>query len=363
MSFNKYNDPSKNNFFPQNSSVKGSTYLDFIKSKKVHRMSEKTYPLFLTADEKMKRIQEIIRQVSHTNVPVLITGESGVGKKFIANKIHNYSSSTSKNDFIVVNCEGKSSSELDADIFGNQVNYSHQKESKQGKFFQANQGTLVLNEVTELSLSNQSKIIKFLQDKELGRMKNEDGSPVKTRLIAITTKDIIDAVKKGKFRQDLYYRLYVLNIEVPSLRDRPKDIPLLTNYFLDENSSILGRKIGISDNALNKLLNHKWYGNVGELKDTIRKSSTITDTGLIEENDIKLNQLINSSEKQWIRYLPIGETLKLLETQFILETLKSHKGNRTHTAKTLGISLRTLRNKINEFNSIGLEVIPPFCNK
>ena len=180
------------------------------------------------------------------------------------------------------------------------------------------------------------------------------------RIIATTNRDIQAAVASGQFRQDLYYRLHVIQLEVPPLRERSKDIELLAWHFLRQYCDQFGKSgMELSVDARSKLRAHSWPGNVRELQNVMQRAVLLTAGHEVTASDLPIEQDHSVLDGGWVTHLPIGRPLRDLETQFILETLKHHQGNRTHAAKTLGISLRTLRNKINEFTSEGLEVMGP----
>ncbi len=338
-----------------------STYLDFIQNRKGRRPErDNQKPLFIAADERMMRIQDIIWQISDTNVPVLITGESGVGKEVIAKAIHD-ASPTKDSPFVAVNCAAVPATLLESELFGfekGSFTGAHQKHI--GKFEQAHNGTLLLDEITEIESSLQAKLLRTLQEKEIDRIGGKNPVPINTRIIATSNRDIVQAVSQGKFRQDLYYRLYVIHIEIPPLRDRPKDLLLLTENFLEKCRVNFDRPhLNFSPEALEKLKKHNWPGNVRELQNVIQRSVIMSHQDLIQAIHLPIENTGIVASLDWISSLPIGQKFSLVETHFILETLKNHSGNRTHAAKTLGISLRTLRNKINEFTSEGYEVMAP----
>lgn len=342
-----------------------STYLDFIKNQRGRRVQDqRTEPLFLAADEKMLRIQDIIWQVADTNVPVLITGESGVGKEVIARAIHE--ANPSKRDpFIAVNCAAVPATLLESELFGfEKGSFTGAGQKHIGKFEQATEGTLLLDEITEIDASTQAKLLRALQEKEIDRIGGTTPIPINTRIIATTNRDIVKEVAQGKFRQDLYYRLYVIHIEVPPLRERQKDLTILAEHFLKSCSEKFGRdNLTLSSDAIEKIKAHSWPGNVRELQNVIQRAVIMSNSDTITGMALPIDSESTIQSLDWVAGLPVGQKLRLVETHFILETLKSHRGNRTHAAKTLGISLRTLRNKINEFTSEGYEVTPPLSGK
>ena len=319
---------------------------------------------FPAIDEKMLRINDIVGQIAGANVPVLITGESGTGKEVVARAIHKASGRADK-PFVAVNCAALPAALLESELFGHEKGaFTGAVQRYIGKFEQASGGTLLLDEVTEMSPELQAKLLRALQEREIERLGGSGPVSVDTRIIATTNRDVIADVAKGSFRQDLYYRLYVIHIEVPALRERPKDIEMLASMFLRQFSEEFG-KVGMefADDAKAKLMQHSWPGNVRELQNIVQRTALLARGAQITAADIPLEIAAAPAETDWIASLPIGKQLRDVETQFILETLKHHQGNRTHAARTLGISLRTLRNKINEFTAEGIDVIAPLTGK
>lgn len=343
-----------------------STYLDFIQHRKGRRPDrDRDKPLFPAADEKMVRIQDIIWQIADTNVPVLITGESGVGKEVIAKAIHTAVNQEHR-PFIPINCAAMPATLLESELFGfEKGSFTGANQKHIGKFELANNGSLLLDEITEIEPALQAKLLRVLQEKEIERIGGKNPIPVNTRVIATTNRDIVSAVNQGRFRQDLYYRLYVLHIEIPPLRERPKDIELLSNIFLNDCKNNFNRQnLSFSPDAMEKLNAHNWPGNVRELQNIVQRAVIMSPQDLISARSIPLEgEGTPMVSLEWVNSLPIGQTLRVVETHFILETLKNHRGNRTHAAKTLGISLRTLRNKINEFTAEGFEVTAPISGR
>ncbi len=316
------------------------------------------------SDEKMTRIKEVIDQIKDTMVPVFLTGESGTGKEVIARAIH-ASSNRAQEAFIAVNCAAIPASLLESELFGHEKGAftgAHQRHI--GKFELASNGTLLLDEVTEMEPALQAKLLRVLQEKEIERIGGTGAIPVKTRIIATTNRDIQAAVSSGAFRQDLYFRLHVIQLEVPALRERPNDIELFARTFLKQFSAQYGKEVPeLSHCALKKLMNYRWPGNIRELQNVMQRAVLLTSGMVITGKDLPFEDDSLAQGTDWVGHLPIGRPLRDLETQFILQTLKSHQGNRTHAAKTLGISLRTLRNKINEFTAEGIEVMAPLTGR
>lgn len=347
------------------SQVSQADYLNYLADQKDQKGSEglsvnAPAPALIAADEKMIRVREIIDQIKNTVVPVLITGESGVGKEVVARAIHDGSSRAS-GPFVAVNCAALPPALLESELFGHEKGSFTGAISRHiGKFELADNGTLLLDEVTEMDPNLQAKLLRALQEKEIERIGGNGPIPVKTRIIATTNRDIMQAVALGQFRQDLYYRLHVIQLEIPALRERPKDIDVLALHFLNHYCNQFGKEtMELTPDARQKLAKHTWSGNVRELQNVIQRAVLLTNGRSITAADlpIEADKAVTSSE--WVGFLPIGRSMRDVETQFILETLKHHQGNRTHAARTLGISLRTLRNKINEFTAEGIEVMGP----
>lgn len=336
-------------------------YLNYAQSRTQKSGSGK---YFLASDEKMLRIQDVIEQISSTSVAVLITGESGVGKEIVAKAVHNASTRRTK-PFVAINCAALPPTLLEAELFGYEKGaFTGATQRHLGKFEQAQGGTLLLDEVSEMDPSLQAKLLRALQEREIERLGGSGPVQVDVRIIATSNRNLPQAVEQGQFRQDLYYRLHVINIEIPSLRDRPRDIELLANHFLALYSDQFNKPLmSFAPDAMNKLMQYKWPGNVRELNNLIQRTSLLANNMIITAKDIPIEIGQETSSDNWIASLPIGKSLAEVETQFILETLKFHSGNRTHAAKTLDISLRTLRNKINDFTAAGIHVIGPSGGK
>ena len=350
--------------------VESTTPEDFIEYIRAKRSQEVTGPLkvgsatFMTADSKMKQLCEIITQVANTNVSVLITGESGTGKEVLARMIHEVSTRKPK-PFVAINCAAVPPSLLESDLFGHEKgSFTGAVQRHCGKFEQASSGTLLLDEVTEIDSALQAKLLRALQERQIERIGGSGPIDIDTRIIATSNRDVVAAVKSGDFRQDLYYRLHVINIEIPPLRDRRKDIELLANHFLKRFSSEFHRpNCRFAPDAIEKMMNYGWPGNIRELQNIVQRTILIANSELIRAGDIPVSIERKAQTLDWIKHLPIGAKMRDVETHFIIETLKNHHGNRTHAAKTLGISLRTLRNKINEFTALGFEVPQPLSGK
>ena len=339
-------------------------YLAYMKDKKkAERITPNSYN-FIFADEKMLRIKEIVDQIADANVPVLITGESGTGKEIVARMIHRRSAREG-GPFTAINCAALPSNLLESELFGYEKGAFTGAETKHiGKFEQASGGTLLLDEVTETDHGLQAKLLRALQEKEIERIGGTGPISVNTRIIATSNRDIAKTVSEGKFRQDLFYRLYVIHLEIPPLRQRPKDIEVLTRHFLKVFSKqYRNQEITISADAMSQLVKYNWPGNVRELQNILQRAVLMAQSNMLTSDDFNLTSREPTNELSWVQHLPLGQKMRTVETHFIIETLREHNGNRTHSAKTLGISLRTLRNKINEFLNEGYEVPQPTMGK
>ncbi|MGE0174416.1 MAG: sigma-54 interaction domain-containing protein [Oligoflexales bacterium] len=338
-------------------------YIDYVQNKKMQESTAKKSD-FIFADEKMLRIKELVEQISHTDVPVLITGESGTGKEVIARMIHK---TCNRNDkpFVAINCAAMPANLLESELFGFERGaFTGATQRHIGKFEQANKGTLLLDEITETDKSLQAKLLRALQEREIERLGGDGPISIDARVIATTNRDINCAVSEGKFREDLFYRLYVLHIEVPPLRQRPKDIEVLTRHFVKTfGKQYRDRQFSISADAMTKLTKFNWPGNVRQLQNIVQRAIIMAKSDIVTADLFNFETSKPAFENDWVKYLPIGKKMRVVETQFIIETLKHHNGNRTHAAKTLGISLRTLRNKINEFTHEGFEIPEPVIGK
>jgi DNA-binding NtrC family response regulator len=312
----------------------------------------------VTEDAEMKRLLAFLKKAAATDATVLITGESGTGKELVARYVHNNSPRAEK-DFIAVNCAAVPENLLESELFGYEKGaFTGASTSKEGKFELADGGTLLLDEISEMSTLLQAKLLRVLQEKEIDKVGGKRPIPIDVRVIASTNADLGALVKDGDFREDLYYRLNVVPVEIPPLRERPDDIEPLARHFIRRYAG--GREIILSDDSVEALMSYRWPGNVRELENTIQRAvivcSGTTDT--IEPDDIFVPATVSAPGVGGTGATGIkpGATVKEMEQELILATLKRTGGNRTSAAKILGISLRTLRNKLNEYRAEGIEV-------
>jgi two-component system response regulator AtoC len=291
----------------------------------------------------MLDIYKTIGNVTRSRVTVLVEGESGTGKELIARAIH-YNSPWSAEPFIAVNCTALVETLLESELFGHVKGaFTGAIADKRGKFELAQNGTIFLDEIAEISPTLQVKLLRILQEREFERVGGDKTIKMNARVIAATNRDMMKEVAAGKFREDLYYRLNVVSIKVPPLRERKEDIPLIVRHLLQQINEELHTKVfKISDEALAKILKHDWPGNVRELQNILTRAVVLAKSDILEESMIPDNTLMPalSASYDWNR------TLEQVEQEHIERVLKAVKGNRTEAAKVLGISKPTLYARI-----------------
>ncbi|MEO2068426.1 MAG: sigma-54 dependent transcriptional regulator [Desulfurobacteriaceae bacterium] len=314
--------------------------------------------------KKMQEVFKFIGRVAKSDATVLILGESGTGKELIARAIHRYSNRKDK-PFVAVNCAALPSNLLEAELFGYEKGaFTGAFSTKKGLFEQANGGTIFLDEIGELELSLQSKLLRVLQEKEIRRVGGNRTIKVNIRVIAATNKDLEEEVRKGNFREDLYYRLNVVSISLPPLRERKEDIIPLAQYFIRKFSKEFKLPLKeLSSKARDWLLNYSFPGNVRELENMILRAMILSPVDVIDVEDLKPNLnakpsfSIDEAIRSWIKSLKNERNLydiviKKVEKILISETLKKCDYNQVKAAKVLGIHRNTLRKKIKE---LGIE--------
>jgi DNA-binding NtrC family response regulator len=298
---------------------------------------------------KMLEIQDVIRRVAQSRSTVLITGESGTGKELIAHAIH-YMSPRAHKRFVKVNCAALSETLLESELFGHRKgSFTGATENRVGRFELAKGGTILLDEVSEMSPKLQAKLLRVLQEREVEPVGASEPIPVDVRLLATTNRRLADEIEKGRFREDLFFRLNVVSIEFPPLRERREDIPLLAGHFLWRYREEMNKKVeGISPDAMDLLTAYSWPGNVRELENAIERGVVLCIGRMLEPHDLPPE--ITSPQAETTSRTNVGSSLAEAERDLILRTLKSCGGNRSRTADVLGISVRTLRNKLKEYS-------------
>lgn len=296
----------------------------------------------------MGRVFDLIRKVASSKASVLITGESGVGKELVADALHNLSSRVD-GPFIKVHCAALAESLLESELFGHEKGaFTGASIRKRGRFELANEGTLFLDEIGEINQNVQVKILRVLQEKSFERVGGETTIEVDVRLIAATNRDLKEEIANGRFREDLYYRLNVVNIHVPPLRERKDDIPLLAMAFLKEFAQDNKRDINAFESkAMSALYTYSWPGNVRELRNSIESALVLASGNSIQLED--LPESIRKIGEQKIIRIENGTSLQDAEKIIIQETLAAQGGNKSRTAEILGIGRKTLYQKINDY--------------
>jgi DNA-binding NtrC family response regulator len=333
-------------------------------------------------DPAMKSVMQLAEKIAPSEATVMITGESGTGKEVMSKFMHR-KSKRKDGAFIAVNCAAIPESLLESELFGHEKgSFTGATARRVGKFEEAHGGTILLDEVSEMHPLLQAKLLRAIQEKEITRIGSNDAVKVNTRIIATSNRDLQQSVQKGEFREDLYFRLNVVNIALPALRERPADILELARFFADKFAEENGvEKKKISAESEGKLQAYSWRGNIRELENTMHRAILMSSEKEIEPDAIFLQDSDftqgNSSSASTANNAPslgtpssevetventegveslIGKTISEVERNMIINTLGHCLGNRTHAAKILGISIRTLRNKLNQYKDEGEDI-------
>ncbi|MBV7276281.1 sigma-54-dependent transcriptional regulator [Clostridium thailandense] len=306
---------------------------------------------FSTKSSKMKKILDLIKQVADTKTTIMIYGETGTGKELASKAIHGLSSRGNK-PFIKVNCAAIPETLLESELFGYERGaFTGASISKPGRFELADEGTIFLDEIGDITPLMQVKLLRVMQEREFERLGGTKTIKVDVRIIAATNKNLKEMVKKGIFREDLYYRLNVVPIELPPLRERKEDITFLAEYFLEKSAHISGRsKKDISNEVIDKLMYYNWPGNIRELENVIERCVVITRGDLIQLGDLP-EYIVNYKEdaEEELEY-NLNSAVDNAEREIIIKILKECNGNRTKASEILGISRRSLHRKIIKYN-------------
>jgi two-component system, response regulator FlrC len=313
--------------------------------------------VLLYKDRNMEPVIAMAKQIANSDASVLITGESGTGKEVIARLIHQ-NSPRAKKSFISVNCAAIPENLLESELFGHEKGaFTGAVAKRVGKFEEANGGTLLLDEISEMHVHLQAKLLRAIQERVIDPVGASRPVNVDIRILATSNRELWQHVQEGKFREDLYFRLNVINIEMPPLRDRPEDILFLANHFIEKYAKTNGVPVRQLSHASEQMLKqHHWPGNVRELENIMHRAVLIAKGVEIEPQEIFPKGITASLGLKKELDSPIlapkglvGKTVAEVEKDLILETLNHCLGNRTHAANILGISLRTLRNKLNQY--------------
>ncbi len=298
----------------------------------------------------MQRVFEIVDQVAPSRATVLISGESGTGKELVANAIHQRSP-RSAGPFVKLHCAALAESLLESELFGHEKgSFTGAVSRKDGRFSLADGGTLFLDEIGEISPTIQVKLLRFLQEREFERVGGTQTIRVDVRVIAATNRNLPEEVAKGRFREDLFYRLNVVALEMPPLRDRRSDIPALAKFFLDRYARANDKTLDdLSPQALEMLVSHDWPGNVRELENAIERAVVLTAGSSIEVRSLPTTVRPGQVRVEGMPVIP-GAKLAELERYAILETMKATAGSTSKAAELLGISARTIQYRLHEYN-------------
>ena len=326
-------------------------------------------------DPRMAQTLKMAEQVAASDASILITGESGTGKELVARFIHRKSRRAERR-FVAINCAAIPENLLESELFGHEKGaFTGAVARRIGKFEEANGGTLLLDEISEMDVRLQSKLLRALQEKEIDRVGGSQPVRVDVRILATSNRQMEEAVRLGTFREDLYYRLNVVTLALPALRERPLDIPVLADHFIKRYSESNGLAVRpLTAEARQMLTRHGWRGNVRELENCMHRAVLLAQGGEIGAEAILLSgppavapahpvvaqaAAVAAAVASGARSPLVGKTVAEVERDLILDTLNAYLGNRTHAANILGISIRTLRNKLKQYADEGIAVPPP----
>lgn len=316
-------------------------------------------------DPVMDDVVRLGKQIAPSDASVLITGQSGTGKEIMARFIHR-NSKRKDGPFIAVNCAAIPENLLESELFGHEKGaFTGAVARRIGKFEEANNGTILLDEISEMDPRLQAKLLRILQEREIDRVGGKKPVPVNVRVLATSNRNMEQSVAKGEFREDLYFRLNVVNLQLPSLKERPKDIAVLAEHFIKKYAAANDMPVRpLTDPAKRKILQHSWPGNVRELENTMHRAVLVAGPTEIGDEAIMINgqpQAGGASQSSAHAGAGnpgdfVGQTVADMERKLIIATLDHCLGNRTHAANVLGISIRTLRNKLKLYGEEGFDV-------
>ena len=335
----------------------------------------------VTQNQEMLNLLDVTQNISKSKATVLIQSESGTGKELLAHYIHDHSERAGK-PFVAVNCAALPDTLLESELFGYKKGaFTGANQDHRGKFEQAHTGTILLDEISEMALPLQAKLLRVLQEHEIDKVGGKEPIQVDVRVVATTNRGMLEMVESGKFREDLYFRLNVIPLALPALRERMDDLPVLVEHFLDKHSRLNKReRPNVSPETMAILRDYRWRGNVRELENVVERALLLCDGKEIKPHNLLMHsqmgkQSINQDlarattsqptsegaeeipeSKDSALGIEVGMSMKEAEKKLIFETLRETGGNRTKAAKILGISIRTLRNKLNEYRAEGEDI-------
>ena len=302
----------------------------------------------------MRRVLTTIERIADASASVVITGESGTGKELAARTIHQLSSRRS-NPYVGVNCAAIPETLMESELFGHERGaFTGADRRREGCFEAANGGTLLLDEITEMKIELQAKLLRVLEEQRVRRVGGNTEVALDVRVLAASNRDVAQAVRDGKLREDLYYRLNVLTIDLPPLRERKEDLPLLVQNFVQHYGARNNKElVGVDEEALGALQAHPWPGNVRQLRNVIERAAVICQGRVIHRSDLAQEfQSIANVEGGYVK-VRIGSTLEDMERELIARTIEFSDGNKTHAAQILGVSTKTLYNKLERYRKEG----------
>ena len=319
-------------------------------SSKLNTNARSSTKTLVTQDPKLLDILKLAQNVAASRSTILIQGESGTGKELLAAYIHEHSGYRDE-PYVAINCAALPDSLAESELFGHEKGaFTGAVARKMGKFELAKHGTVVLDEISEMTPPLQAKLLRVLQEREIDRVGGSRPVAMQARVVAISNVELKEAVSKGKFREDLYYRINVVPITIPPLRERKGDIPLLADHFLSKYSGLNNQGMTqISVAAMTELKNNMWKGNIRELENTIERAVLIGDGPKLMPQHLILESVAANDQSAPSVAMKAGMTVREMEKQLINKTLEEVNDNRTRAAELLGISIRTLRNKLREY--------------
>jgi DNA-binding NtrC family response regulator len=327
---------------------------------RLREMIETTYNFsnIISRNERMQQAFKLVRQVAETDVTVLVLGETGTGKELVARAIH-FNSTRRDKPFITINCSAIPETLLESELFGHEKGaFTGANKQRFGKFEEAEGGTVFLDEIADLPLHVQTKLLRFLQEKQVERVGGNVSIAVDVRVVAATNRNLVEMVRVGTLREDLYYRLNVFPITLPPLRERTDDIPILAEYFLKKHQSLVRQQIaGFSPSVIHQMMNYEWKGNVREMENLIKRAIIKTDGNTI--TTLELPQQIPTGSSDQIRESPattsvpyknyLDHVVRDAEEKYLLRALKECKGNLNQVAKMMDVDRKTVYRKIEEY--------------
>jgi DNA-binding NtrC family response regulator len=304
------------------------------------------------ASRQMQEVYHLIEMVAPSTASVLITGESGTGKELVARTIHQLSS-RKEGPFIAINCSAIPETLIESEIFGHEKGaFTGALERRLGCFELANGGTIFLDEIAEMPVGTQSKLLRVIEERKYRRLGSKNEIDVDVRIVAATNKQPLKAVEAGELRNDLYYRLNVVAIALPPLREHPEDIATLTETLIGQMNAKHGKAIkGVNEKVLKTLLTHNWPGNVRELRNVLERSLILCQSDFIDESHLPPLEQREVPQPSNALVVPVGSTVEEVEKRLIHKTLEFTNNNKTRAADILGISLKTLHNKLNLYDA------------